>query len=99
MIDTKTVSVTSGHRSNHLSSSTLPVVQAPEWTDSDICMRCRSSFTTFNRKHHCRNCGQTFCQSCSSKSLPLPHIGIAQEVRVCDGCHLKLTSKTSPSST
>ena len=71
--------------SAHLLSTTT----APAWVDSDVCLRCRSAFTFTNRKHHCRNCGLVFDQACSSKQMPLPKFGIAEEVRVCEGCWTK----------
>ncbi|UJR08531.1 hypothetical protein I4U23_012794 [Adineta vaga] len=55
----------------------------PEWRDDKECFRCRQVFTTFVRKHHCRACGNSFCDKCSSKYCSIPKFNIDRDVRVC----------------
>eukprot|EP00051_Salpingoeca_urceolata_P002789 m.52773 g.52773 ORF g.52773 m.52773 type:complete len:741 (+) comp12329_c0_seq1:1330-3552(+) len=62
-------------------------VKAPVWVDSAECHGCGAPFSFTRRKHHCRNCGQIVCNTCSSKRLPLPELGIKSKVRVCGKCH------------
>ena len=61
-------------------------------SDTDIteCYLCRECFTAERPRHHCRACGQGFCDKCSSKQKPVPNRGWEYPVRVCDTCADKL---------
>lgn len=82
-----------GDSASELSSSFLESETAPEWADSDTCMKSGQPFTFYNRKHHCRNCGGVFLQEYCSNFRPLPHFGINIPVRVCTDCDAKLGQK------
>ncbi|XP_072164266.1 phosphatidylinositol-3,5-bisphosphate 3-phosphatase MTMR4-like [Diadema setosum] len=57
------------------------------------CFQCNSRFTLVNRKHHCRNCGQIFCTSCSAYSAAIPREQLYQPQRVCKPCFDTLDSE------
>jgi len=72
----------------------------PRWTafdEDDTCSCCASRFTWASTsdteaqaardKHNCRSCGTLVCDPCSKNRMPLPTIGIALPVRVCDRCY------------
>ncbi|KAJ8921945.1 hypothetical protein NQ315_008579 [Exocentrus adspersus] len=54
------------------------------------CKACKKDFNLTRRKHHCRNCGEIFCNACSDNSMPLP--SFPKPVRVCDDCNIQLMS-------
>jgi len=69
------------------------VLVARAWVeDSEAkeCMACKNAFTFVNRKHHCRNCGGIYCNSCSSKKMAILKYGVIEPVRVCSACYSKL---------
>lgn len=37
------------------------------------CYGCQILFNLFNRKHHCRNCGNIFCYECSNHLIIIPN--------------------------
>ena len=53
------------------------------------CPHCDSLFTLSKRRHHCRLCGDVFCDDCSSHrvSLPLEGAEFERPVRICDFCN------------
>ncbi|CAF1288378.1 unnamed protein product, partial [Adineta steineri] len=66
--------------------------------DEDVkeCCQCKKDFSPLRRKHHCRNCGQIFCETCASTKLPLPSSN--KPVRVCDMCRNHLLAQCAVNS-
>ncbi|XP_075552764.1 uncharacterized protein LOC142585691 isoform X3 [Dermacentor variabilis] len=63
-----------------------------KWADDSQathCTGCKKLFTVTIRKHHCRNCGNIFCNECSAKSAATA--SSRKPVRVCDNCYSELT--------
>uniref|UniRef100_A0A6I8NT61 RUN and FYVE domain containing 1 n=1 Tax=Ornithorhynchus anatinus TaxID=9258 RepID=A0A6I8NT61_ORNAN len=92
----------------HLSQSKLKMEDIKEvnkalkghtWLKDDEatqCKQCEKEFSISRRKHHCRNCGHIFCNTCSSNELALP--SYPKPVRVCDACHTLLLQRCSSNS-
>ncbi|XP_066280144.1 zinc finger FYVE domain-containing protein 1-like isoform X1 [Branchiostoma lanceolatum] len=56
------------------------------------CQGCKHEFEPTETKHHCRACGQGFCDECSSRQLPVPERGWGEAlVRVCESCFKERT--------
>ncbi|VBB30834.1 unnamed protein product [Acanthocheilonema viteae] len=55
------------------------------------CHACDKPFTLTTRKHHCRQCGQIFCASCSSFTAKIA--SSRNPVRVCNACHEEIVHR------
>jgi len=65
---------------------------APVWTkdsSSKECSKCKTAFSLFTRRHHCRSCGLLFCNSCTRRKWILPNISSSAS-RVCEKCYIEL---------
>lgn len=63
-----------------------------KWADDGEvthCTACGKLFTVTVRKHHCRNCGNIFCNECSAKTATVA--SSKKPVRVCDVCYTEVT--------
>ena len=71
--------------------------------DSKLVSKCKCGilFDWYNRKHHCRGCGEVFCHECTSNRMKIPKILVCyintdgwwkeKEVcRVCKPCSVKI---------
>lgn len=58
----------------------------PRWTKDSSCRECQCKFNWMVRRHHCRQCGHSFCFEHSTRRLLLPRLGYTEPQRVCDGC-------------
>ncbi|XP_065880936.1 protein FREE1 [Euphorbia lathyris] len=59
------------------------------------CTACGTDFGAFVRRHHCRNCGDIFCDKCTHGRTALTAEENAQPVRVCDRCLAEVTQRLS----
>ena len=62
----------------------------PPFQKRDRCKQCRKAFGVTRYRHHCRHCGESFCQEHSSSRHPIPKVGYMTPARVCAACKGKL---------
>eukprot|EP00026_Physarum_polycephalum_P006886 Phypoly_transcript_06939.p1 GENE.Phypoly_transcript_06939~~Phypoly_transcript_06939.p1 ORF type:complete len:369 (+),score=54.34 Phypoly_transcript_06939:492-1598(+) len=74
------------------SGDSVSSAEAPVWAPDDsatACIICKDEFNFFNRRHHCRACGQVICGKCSDKKLRIATLDSKKDVRVCSACYIK----------
>eukprot|EP00808_Paulinella_micropora_P000398 g48371.t1 len=62
----------------------LPYSQWVPDSAQDKCMVCRTYFSYFFRRHHCRFCGYVLCYQCSSR--------LYDSLRCCEACFTRQTA-------
>ena len=82
-------------------SQTFKIIKASssKWINDDKrknCVSCGSSFGMFSRKHHCKACGDIFCNKhcmeilCRPNKQLMPNRNVTNlKIRLCDECKTK----------
>uniref|UniRef100_A0A0C9RYT6 TSA: Wollemia nobilis Ref_Wollemi_Transcript_2333_2400 transcribed RNA sequence n=1 Tax=Wollemia nobilis TaxID=56998 RepID=A0A0C9RYT6_9CONI len=73
-----------------------PAEEKQHWVPDEAatkCFSCGTDFGAFVRRHHCRNCGDVFCDKCTQGRVALTAEKDAQPVRVCDRCLAEVTQR------
>jgi len=86
----------------------VPQDRAPEWIKDFDVFKCQSCGRNFNYwwcwRHHCRVCGNVFCDACSrgrvpSETIPFPALrpgasppAPGEQLRACKGCIHRMTN-------
>lgn len=77
-------------------SGTGRIQAPPAWKEDTNVLKCGICNADFNSlirwKHHCRNCGDCVCDSCSRARQILPQVDCHTAVRVCDVCMVMTNS-------
>ncbi|EEY60881.1 uncharacterized protein PITG_13634 [Phytophthora infestans T30-4] len=72
-------------------NSNLP---PPPFANMYACESCREDIGSLLSKgrHHCRNCGGSFCANCTTRTIIVPYQAYLTrgELRVCDGCYHRI---------
>lgn len=69
---------------------TKTILTPPVWKMDDKCANCGKEFMKILvPRHHCRNCGNSFCSNCISKKSTLPHFGYYNKVLICEDCYVR----------
>ncbi|KAK4290957.1 hypothetical protein Pmani_036175 [Petrolisthes manimaculis] len=67
------------------------------WKPNHLCTHCKICREALDTIHHCRKCGDGFCDVCSQRRMQVPELGWGEEpVRVCTDCfNARNSSSTS----
>jgi hypothetical protein len=88
----KTVSTDGEQTSENATTDDAAAAAAAAHLNSK-CHVCNAALRLLRLRHHCRNCGLSVCGVHSKNQVPLPHLGIMKEVRVCDICTRQLVQR------